>query len=61
MTKRGDTMTAKERQIRFWQREVEARFSCWKELVERKDVEGARQAKWQYVNARKMLEELEKE
>ena len=55
------TINAKERQIWFWQREVEARFSCWKELVERKDVEGARQAKRQYVNARKTLEELEKE
>lgn len=54
------TINAKERQICFWQREVEARFSCWKELVERKDVEGARQAKRQYVNARKMLEELER-
>lgn len=54
-------MGAKERQIWFWQREVEARFSCWKELVERQDAEGARQAKRQYVNARKTLEELEKE
>ena len=54
-------MSAKERQIWFWQREVEARFSRWKELVERKDVEGARQAKRRYVNARKTLEELEKE
>lgn len=55
------TTTAKERQIWFWQREVEARFSCWKELVERQDAEDARQAKRQYVNARKTLEELEKE
>ena len=54
-------MGAKERQIWFWQREVEARFSCWKELVERQDAEGARQAKRQYISARKTLEELEKE
>ena len=54
-------MTAKERQIWFWQREVEARFSCWMELVEQNDVEGARQARQQYINARKTLEELEKE
>lgn len=55
------TMTAKERQIWFWQKEVEARFYSWNELVEQQDAEGALQAKWQYVNARKTLEELEKE
>lgn len=54
-------MTAKERQIWFWRKEAEARLSCWIELVKRQDAEGARQAKRQYVNARKTLEELEKE
>ena len=52
-------MTAKERQIWFWQKEVETRLFTWKENLKRGDSEGAKQAKHQYIEARKTLEELE--
>ena len=52
-------MTAKERQIWFWQKEVEERFLAWKENLKRGDSEGAKQAKRQYIEARKTLKELE--
>lgn len=52
-------MTAKERQIWFWQKEVEARLFAWKEYLKNCDSEGAKQAKRQYIEARKTLEELE--
>lgn len=51
--------TAKQRQIWFWQKEVEARLLAWKENLKNKDFEGAKQAKRQYIEARKTLEELE--
>lgn len=51
--------TAKERQIWFWQKETEARFNAWKENRERGDTEGAKQAKRQYIEAKKTLGELE--
>ena len=54
-------MTAKERQILFWQKEVEARFICWKRNRETGDDEGAKQAKRQYIEAVKTLEELQNE
>ena len=52
-------MTAKERQIWFWQKEVEARLFAWKENLKNGDSEGAKHAKRQYIEARKTLEELE--
>lgn len=52
-------MTAKERQIWFWQKEVEARLFTWKENLKNGDSSGAKQAKHQYIEARKTLEELE--
>ena len=52
--------TAKERQLWYWRNEVDARFQAWKENVEKKDVEGAKQAKAQYIKARLTLDELEK-
>ena len=52
-------MTAKERQIWFWQKETEARLFAWKEYLKCCDSEGAKQAKRQYIEARKTLEELE--
>ena len=52
-------MTAKQRQIWFWQKEVEARLFAWEENLKRGDSEGAKQAKHQYIEARKTLEELE--
>lgn len=52
-------MTAKERQIWFWQKEAEARLFAWKEYLKCCDFEGAKQAKRQYIEARKTLEELE--
>lgn len=57
--KRSNYPTAKQRQIWFWQKEVEARLFAWKELLEIGDTEGAKQAKRQYIEARKTLEELE--
>lgn len=51
--------TAKQRQIWFWQKEVEARLLAWKENLKNGDFEGAKQAKRQYIEARKTLEELE--
>lgn len=52
-------MTAKERQIWFWQKEAEAKLFAWKEYLKNCDSEGAKQAKRQYIEARKTLEELE--
>lgn len=52
--------TAKQRQIWFWQKEVEARLFAWKENLKNGDSEGAKQAKRQYIEAKNTLEELEK-
>ena len=57
--KRSNYPTAKQRQIWFWQKEVEARLFAWKENLKNGDSEGAKQAKRQYIETRKTLEELE--
>lgn len=54
-------MTAKQRQLWFWQKECEARLSAWNECRKNGDEIGAKEAKRQYVEAKKTLEELEGE
>lgn len=47
--------TAKQRQIWFWQKEVEARLFAWKENLKNGDSEGAKQAKrlknWEVISS----------
>lgn len=52
-------MTAKERQIWFWQKEVEARFNAWKESQQHRDFDKAFEAKRKYIEAEQTLQELE--
>ena len=52
-------MTAKQRQIWYWQNEVEDRFKAWKAASESGNKTEAEKRKADYIRAKKTLEELE--
>lgn len=53
-------MTGRERQLRYWARECEARLDDWNAAIKCGDKIAAETAKARYVTARKTLAEIER-